>query len=270
MSQLIHPTAIIDPSAELDPTVEVGPYAVIEAGVTIGAGTKIGPHVHIQGITKIGRDNFIGTGAVIGLPPQHAAYKGAPTRVEIGDNNTFREYVSIHRAYVDGAATVIGNRCYIMGYVHIGHDSKVGDGAIMANTAVLAGHAVLGAGSFVSGFSGLHQFCRAGRLAMIGGLAKVTQDVPPFVMIDGIPGRIRGLNKVGMKRAGVSEESIAELELIAKRLHDGGPETGATAAGIDLAPLGPEAREFVEFYLSENKRGVLPFFGVAQRDRFAD
>lgn len=269
MSQLIHPSAVIDPKAVLDPTVEVGPFSVIEAGVTIGAGTKLGPYVHIQGVTEIGRNNMIGTGCTIGHAPQHGGYKGAPTRLVIGDNNVFREYVSVHRAYVETDATVVGNNCYIMATAHIAHDCKVGNHVTMANTAALAGHAIVGDRTFISGFAGVHQFCKVGRLVMVGGVCKVSQDVPPFVMVDGAPGRIRGLNKVGLQRSGVSEASIEELENLLKALYREGGDTRKAAAEMDGSGLGAEARELLEFFTNESKRGILPFFGTAQRDRLA-
>ncbi len=255
----IHPTAIIDPRAEIDPTVQIGPCAFIEAGVRIAAGCKIGPYVHIQGLTTIGEGNEIGTGSTIGLPPQHVEYKGAPTQLIIGNHNRIREYASIHRAFHEGDATTIGDRCFIMGFSHIAHDCHIGNGVILANGALLAGHITVGDRSFISGNTGIHQFCRVGRLAMVGGGSRIPQDVPPFMIVEGSPAYIRAINVVGLRRAGFSTALRTELKGLYRLLYRSGKTAKHAIEGIDKGSLSPEALELVNFYETPTKRGVVPF-----------
>ena len=197
----IHPSAIVDSGAELDPTVEVGPFSIIEGPVKISAGTRILSHVHISGNTTIGRDNEIHMGAIIGHVPQHKAYKPGSSGVVIGDRNVIREYASIHRAYHDGHNTMIGDDNFLMGYSHVAHDCQVGNGIVLANGALLAGHSHVADLANISGNVAVHQFVRIGRLAMIGGLARVAKDVPPFMLVEG-NSTVRGMNTVGLRRAG--------------------------------------------------------------------
>lgn len=252
----IHPTAIIDPQAELDPTVEVGPYCVIEKGVRIGEGTRIGPHVHIQGQTTIGRENTIGSHCTIGHAPQHAAYKGEPRWLRIGDRNQIREFVSIHRAFYEGEGTTVGNDCMFMGFVHIGHDCRIGNGVIVVNSTSIGGHAEIGDRAFISGMTGVHQFCRIGRLAFVGGIIKIAQDVPPFVMADENPPRIRALNSVGLRRAGISPAAQKELRQVFKRIYLSNEPVRVAIASLNGAALTPESRELLDFY-EGGKRSVM-------------
>lgn len=252
----IHPTAIIDPKAEIDPSVEIGPYSIIEADVRIGPGNRIGPHVHIQGQTFIGEDNFIGSHAMIGHAPQHMAYRGEPRRLKIGNRNQFREFVSIHRAFEEGVSTVIGDDCMFMGFAHVGHDCQIGNGVILVNNTSIGGHSSIGDRAFVSGAAGIHQFVRIGRLAFVGGIIKITQDVPPFIMVDGSPARIRALNSVGLRRAGISTDSQKDLRRIFKHLYHTQQPIRQALASLDLESLSPEAREMVNFYES-GKRGIM-------------
>lgn len=254
---LIHPTAIIDPQAVLAEGVEVGPNAIIEAGVTIGARTKIGPLCHIQGHTTIGEDNVIGTGATIGLPPQVVGVHEVASRCVIGDRNVIREYVSIHRAMKDDGTTTIGSDCFLMGFSHVAHDCHLGDRVIIANGALLAGHVTVGDRAFISGNVVVHQFCRIGRLAMIAGVSGVLKDIPPFMTAQDAPARLRKLNLVGMRRAGIPAESIRELRRIYRDLYLGGKLVSEVLAHIDPTTLMPEGREFLKFY-KESKRGVSP------------
>ena len=255
---MIHPTAIIDPKAELDPTVEVGPFCVIEAGVRIGAGSAIGPYVHIQGLTTIGVNNRIGTGATIGHPPQHVEYRGAPTSLIIGDNNVIREGVSLNRAFKEGDATTIGSSCFLMGYSHVGHDSHIGNNVIIANGALVAGHVTVGDRTFVSGNVMIHQFTRVGRFAMLQGGVKVVQDAPPFMIIAGEPCAVRTINKVGLERGGLSREARLDIKRLYKALYRSGKNVSDAIAELDLASLTPEGRELVDFYKTTT-RGVLRF-----------
>lgn len=260
----IHPTAIIDPKAEIDPSVEIGPYAVIEADVSIGRGTKIGPYVHIQGIAEIGEDNFIGTGAQVGHAPQHGAYSGEPRLTRIGDRNQIREYVSIHRAYEEGSATTVGNDCLLMGMAHVGHDCVLGDSVVISNFTGLAGHVTVGDRVFMAGSGGVHQFCRIGRLAFVGAMAKVRNDIPPFVMADGDPVAIRALNSVGLKRAPLSTDGGKDLRRLFKQLYRSNRPIRSVIEELDSSALSPEGRELVEFYAG-SVRGVIPPAGVRGR-----
>lgn len=208
----IHPTAIVDPAAELDTTVEVGPFVVIDGPVKIGAGTRLMAGAHVSGDTIIGQNNQIHMYAVLGHAPQHLEYKNAKSGLRIGDGNTFRECVTVHRAYHEGAFTVIGNDNYFMANSHIAHDASVANRVIMANGALLAGHTSVEDRAFISGNVTVHQYVAIGSLAMIGGLSKVVKDVPPFMMVDG-GSAICGINTVGLRRAGydaASREAIKE------------------------------------------------------------
>lgn len=256
---MIHPTAIIDPKAEIDPSVRIGPFSIIDAEVKIGAGTVIGPYVHIEGRTEIGPDNHIFTGAMIGLPPQHSEYKGAPTGVKIGRGNEIREHVTIHRAYVEGAATIVGDECILMGGSHVAHDCVVGDRVVMANQAFLAGHVIVAERVFISGLSGVQQFGRVGRLAMIGGHTPVHQDVPPFMMVKGNPPFLRGLNTIGLQRAGLDAKSRRELKRLFQALYRTEKSVREVIEATDFDSLTPECKELIEAYRNPSKNGVTSY-----------
>ena len=253
----IHPTAVVDPKAEIDTGVRIGPFAVIEDGVSISAGTKIGPNVHIQGLTKIGPDNEIGSFCTLGHAPQHTGYQGAPTGLVIGRGNSIREYVSVHRALIEGDATVVGDDCMIMAFAHIAHDCKLGDRVTLANASMLAGHVEVSSDAFISGLLGIHQFCRVGRLAMVGGMSRVTRDVPPFMIVEGIPAAIRGLNVVGLRRAGFNAEDRRILQRLYRTLYRSNKGVRMVIAELDVDALSPEGRELIDFY-GASKRGVTP------------
>jgi UDP-N-acetylglucosamine acyltransferase len=256
MTTTIHPSAIVDPKARLGEGVVVGPFAIVEAGVTIGDRCQIGPQVHIQGIAEIGPDNRILTGAVIGLPPQHLGYKGEPTRVVIGARNWIREYVSIHRSYLPEGVTRVGDDCLLMGFSHVAHDCDLGNGVILANGAVLGGHVSIGDRAFVSGNVAVHQFCRIGRLAMVAGLAGVNLDVPPFCTAEGHRARIRGLNIVGLRRAGIDASGRSELKRLLKAIYN--PRSTVARAVETLVPETREGAELLAFY-RDSKRGIAGF-----------
>ncbi|WOD38524.1 acyl-ACP--UDP-N-acetylglucosamine O-acyltransferase [Nodosilinea sp. E11] len=213
MTTLIHPTAVVHEGAQLHPTVKVGPYAVIGKQVTIGPGTEVGAHVVIDGDTTIGAQNRIFPGACIGLESQDLKYDGSMSRVEIGDHNLIREYVTINRATDAGAATLLGSHNLLMAYSHVAHNCVVEDNVIIANSVALAGHVYVESGARISGLVGVHQFVHVGRLAMIGGLSRIDRDVPPFTLINGNPAQVRGLNQVGLQRAGLTADPQAYREL---------------------------------------------------------
>lgn len=213
MTTLMHPTAVVHDGAQLHPTVKVGPYAVIGANVTIGPGTEIGAHVVIDGQTTIGAQNRIFPGAAIGLESQDLKYDGSMSRVVIGDNNLIREYVTINRATKAGEATLVGNHNMLMAYSHVAHNCVVEDNVIIANSVALAGHVYVESGARISGMVGVHQFVRIGRLVMIGGLSRIDRDVPPFTLVNGNPAQVRGLNQVGLQRAGLTADPQVYREL---------------------------------------------------------
>lgn len=208
----IHETAVIYPGARLGRDVEVGPYSVIGENVFIGDGTKIGSHVVIEGWTTIGKECQIHHGACVGNAPQDLKFKGEKTFVYIGDNTVIREFVTINRATGEGEETRIGSNCLLMGTVHIAHNCVVGNNVVISNHAGLAGHVTVEDRAIISGLTGVHQFVKIGRNAMVGGASKVVQDVPPFVIADGRPARVCGLNSVGIARAGLSEEVRRNLK----------------------------------------------------------
>jgi UDP-N-acetylglucosamine acyltransferase len=208
----IHPSAIVSPKARLGGDVRVGPLAVVEDGVALGDGCEVRAHATIKRGTVLGAGNRIYEGAVIGGEPQDLSFRDAETGVLAGERNVFREGVTVHRSTRPGEATRIGSDCFLMAYVHVAHDDRIGDHVIMANNVALAGHVEVQDRAFLSGGVGVHQFCRIGRLAMIGGKSKVVQDCLPFVITDGHPARARGLNVVGLRRAGMSAAQLRALK----------------------------------------------------------
>ena len=213
MANQIHPTAVIDPSAELGEDVLVGPYVVINAHVHVGDRTKIGPQVVLGAFTSIGEDNSIHGQASLGGDPQDFTYGGEDTRLVIGDRNTIREFVTINRGTVKGGGiTKVGSDCLLMACSHIAHDCDIGDGVILANNVLLAGHVKVGRRANISGSAAAHHFVTIGEFAYVGGLSRMVQDVPPYVILEGHPSRVRDLNKIGLRRGGLSEEEIAMLK----------------------------------------------------------
>jgi UDP-N-acetylglucosamine acyltransferase len=200
----IHPTALVSERARIGAGVSIGPYVVVEDDVVIGEGCQIASHVVIKQFTTLGRGNRVFEHAVLGGEPQDVKFKGEPSRLVIGDDNLIREGVTLHRASGEGEATLIGSRNFFMINVHIAHNCVVGDDNIFANEVALAGHITIEDHVFLSNNVGAHQFVRFGRYAMVGGKSKIVQDVLPFFMTDGNPPRVRGLNTVGLRRAGFS------------------------------------------------------------------
>ena len=208
----IHPTAVISDGAQLGANVKVGAYAVIEADTEIGDDTEIRAHAVIKRFTTLGAANVVHEGAILGGEPQDLSFTNAETYLHIGARNRIREGVTIHRANTPGAATRIGSDCFLMAYSHIAHDCQLGDRIIIANNVALAGHIEIEDQAFISGGVVIHQFCRIGKLAMIGGNAKIVQDCLPFIITDGNPGRASGLNVVGLRRAGFTAADLRELK----------------------------------------------------------
>ena len=209
----IHPTAIVDSKAELADDVEVGAYSIIEANVSIDAGTRIGAHVVVKGPSIIGKNNQFFSFGSIGEACQDKKYKNEPTKLIVGDNNVFREYVTLHRGTVqDRGETRIGDDNWVMAYVHIAHDCVVSNHTVLANNATLAGHVTVGEGVILGGFTGVHQFCQIGAYSMAGMFSVITKDVPAFVMVSGHPASAHGLNVEGMRRKNYSAELIRDLK----------------------------------------------------------
>ena len=253
----IHPTAIIDAKAELGADVEVGPYCVIGPDVVIGAGCWLQNHVTICGPTKIGERNRFHSYGSIGQQTQDLKYAGEPTYLEIGNNNCFREFVTVHRATSVGKVTVVRNNGNFLAYSHIAHDCDVGDNVIFSNNATLGGHVLVEEHAVLGGFSGVHQFCRIGKHALTGGCTKIVQDVPPYMIADGNPAEIRGINLVGLERRGFSPEFIRVLKEAFRILYRAKLNTKQAIAEIGRSlPESPELRELVTF-LESSERGTI-------------
>jgi UDP-N-acetylglucosamine acyltransferase len=252
----IHPTAVIEAGAQLGDDVEVGPYSIIGGQVKIGARTKIMAHVVVAGATTIGEGCTIFPFASVGQQTQDLKFRGGTPRVEIGNQTTLREFVTINAATNDGDATRVGSGCHIMAYAHIAHDCVVGDGVIMANCATLAGHVIVEDGATLGGLTGVHQFVRIGRMSFIGGCSKVVQDIPPFMLADGNPLQIHGLNMVGLKRRGVSEHAQEALKSAFRLIYRENLTTRAALERIEkeIEPL-PEVRALTAF-VRASTRGI--------------
>ena len=250
---MIHPTAVIDPGARIGAGVRIAAYAVIEEDVVIGEGCRIAAHAVIKRHTRMGARNLVGEHVVIGGDPQDLKFDpGTLSGVELGDDNVLREGVTIHRGSRPDSFTRVGNSCFLMAYCHIAHDCAIGNHVIMANTATLGGEVVVFDRAFLSGAVNVHQFCRIGRNAMIGGCSKVTQDVLPYCITDGNPGRARGLNLVGLRRSGFAPADIAALKEAYRMLYQRLPL--ATAIERMQASASAPVQELAAFMASA-KRG---------------
>jgi UDP-N-acetylglucosamine acyltransferase len=255
----IHPTALVDAGARLGENISIGAYSVIGTDVEIGDGTTVGPHVVIEGPTRIGRDNRIFQFASLGAAPQDKKYGGEPTRLEIGDRNTIREFCTFNRGTAqDAGVTRVGDDNWIMAYVHLAHDCQVGDHTIFANNAQLAGHVHVGDWAILGGFTVVHQFVRIGAHCITGMGTILLQDVPPFVTASGNPAAPHGINSEGLKRRGYSAETIASIKRAYKTLYRSNLKLEEAAAAIaaeaqgDLAPL-----TVLSDFLSAPGRGII-------------
>lgn len=253
---MIHPSAVIHPKARIGEECEIGPYCVIGENVELGPACKLHSHVVIDGHTKLGARNEIFPFATIGLKTQDLKWKGGLTRTEIGEDNTFREYVTVHSATGDGEATRIGSHNHILAYSHIAHNVTLANHIIMSNVATLAGHVTVEDHAVIGGLAAVHQFCRIGKMAIIGGCSKVVQDVPPFMLADGNPAETRTINKVGMERNGVSEEAQTALRTAYKVLFREGLTIPNALAKIaaDL-PNTREVQHLIRF-VQTSERGI--------------
>jgi len=257
----IHATAIIEAGAELDETVSVGAYSVVREHVRVGAGTSIGPHCVIEGRTTIGRDNRIFQFASLGAVPQDKKYAGEPTELHIGDRNTIREFCTFNTGTAQaGGLTRVGDDNWIMAYVHIAHDCQVGDKTILANNATLAGHVHVGDWVIIGGLTGVHQFVKIGAHAMAGFASAISQDVPPFMMVDGNPLAVRGFNVEGLRRRGFGPERIATVKQMHRLLYRSGLTFGdaqnAIAALGSEVPAAADDVATMSAFLSTATRGI--------------
>lgn len=251
----VHPTAIVDPSAELGEGVEIGPFCIVGSGVKIGARTRLHSSVVIEE-TTMGEDNQIWPGAVIGVAPQDLRYNGERSSVVIGDRNVIREYVTMHRAVNEGALTQIGSDNLIMAYAHVAHNCLLGNQIVVSNSVGLCGHVEVEDQAVLGGMCGIHQFVRIGRLAMVGGMAKVTQDIPPFGMIDGQPARLYGMNIRGMQRRGITKEARLSLKHCYRLILRSGLNLGQALEAIrrTVEPC-EESKHLIRFFESPSRMG---------------
>ncbi|MSU42169.1 MAG: acyl-ACP--UDP-N-acetylglucosamine O-acyltransferase [Pedosphaera sp.] len=256
MSGSIHPTAIVDRAAQVGADCEIGPYCIIGAHVILGRGCRLHSHVVIDGHTTLGEANEIYPFACIGLKTQDLKWSGGHSATRIGEHNTFREYVTVHSATADGDVTVIGSHNNFLAYTHMAHDVQLGSHIIMSNVATLAGHVVVEDHAIIGGLAAVHQFCRVGKMAIIGGCSKVVQDVAPFMMADGNPAETRALNKVGLERNGVSEESQNALKQAHRILFRDTMLTSKALEKIEAElPASAELQHLVQF-VRASQRGI--------------
>jgi UDP-N-acetylglucosamine acyltransferase len=258
VSNRIHPTAIVDSGAELGDDVTLGPGAIVGPGCIVGAGSVLGPRAVLERNVRLGAAVKVGIGSILGGDPQDLKYRGEETWVEIGDRTVIREYATINRATSHSWKTIVGTDCFLMSYVHLAHDCRLGNGVIISNGTQLAGHIVIEDRVTISGLCAAHQFVRIGRQSFIGGCSRISKDVPPFVKAVGNPVKLYGLNTIGLQRAGMAEAAMRELKR-AYRLCFNSDELnlaqGIERARAEIEPL-PEVQHFLGF-LEESVRGVV-------------
>jgi len=249
--------ARVHPDATLGAAVTVAMGAIIEADVVVGDGSEIGPNALLYSGTKVGEEVKVGPGAVLGGTPQDLNFRGGASGVTIGDRTVVREYVTIHRCVEPGKSTIVGSDCLLMATSHVAHECVLGDGVILVNGVMMAGHAAVGDGAFLSGYVVVHQFARVGRLAMVSGASTVRQDIVPFCVADGHPARPKGLNFVGLRRAGMSADRVRDLKRAYRVLFGRGATLDRRLAELeeDSRRDIPEVSELVEFVRSSN-RGI--------------
>jgi UDP-N-acetylglucosamine acyltransferase len=251
-----HPTAIIHPGAQLGADCEVGPYCVIGEHVILGHRCRLHSHVVIDGHTRLGSENEVFPFASLGLKTQDLKWKGGVTRTEIGDGNTFREYVTVHSATGAGEVTTVGSHNHILAYCHVAHNVTLGSHVIMSNVATLAGHVTVEDHAVIGGLAAVHQFCRIGKFSMIGGCSKVVQDVPPFMIADGNPAETRTVNKVGLERHGATAGALPALKQAYKILFREGLSIPNALTKIEAeVPKLPEVLHLIQF-VRASERGI--------------
>jgi len=253
----IHPTAIVSPNAQLADDVEVGPQAIIGDHVVIGAGTVVMARAIIEGYTTLGTGNTVGYGVIIGTPPQDFAFNPEMRAdVRIGNNNTFREYVTIHRGTKEGSATVVGDDCYLMVAAHLGHNVNLGNKVVIANNCALGGYVEVHDGAVLGGGNVFHQFMRIGKMAMVRGGTRFGKDIPPYAMGDE-DNILAGINAIGLRRAGVPSEIRLEIKRVYREYFRSGLNFGQALAKIKESTWSPMVQEFISF-VESSKRGICP------------
>ena len=261
----VHPNALVDPNAEIHDGVTISKGAIVGPNVIIGQGTEIGPNAVIDGKTIIGKNNKVFPNVFIGLEPQDLKYQGASTEVIIGDNNTFRECVTINKATDEGEKTIIGNNNLLMAYTHIGHNCELGNGIVLSNSVQVAGHVKVEDNAIIGGCLGIHQFVHIGYLAMIGGMTRVDRDVPPFCLAEGHPGRLRGLNRVGIKRSGLMKDKDFDLKLLQSNWNLLFKSKEVISNSLEIVMRGQldlsstKLCNFLKDSISKERRGPMPF-----------
>jgi len=254
VSQSVHSSAVIDRSAHLGADVHIGPFVIVEAGAVVGDGCELFAHSVICRGTVLGERNQVGYGAVLGGDPQDFSYKGAPSRVEIGSGNRIREYVTIHRATVENGATRVGNDNFIMGGVHLGHDTQVGSGAILANNTLLAGHVQVGDRAFLGGATIVHQHVRIGTLAITRGGTRLGKDVPPYLMAVAT-NQVSGINRLGLRRAGFSQETRRTIQAAYELIYRANLNITQAVTELRAKFHQPEIIAFIDF-IAGSQRGI--------------
>lgn len=259
MDPRIHPTAIVSPGAEIAPGVEIGPYAFIGPEVTVDRGTVIHHHACIEGVTSVGSGCEVFPFACLGFRTQDLKFKGGRPRLRIGARNVFREFVTVHTATADGDETVIGSENHLLAYAHIAHDCVLGDHIIASNNTTLAGHVTVEDHVVFGGHAGVHQFCRVGAFSMVGAKAKVTQDTPPYMVVDGNPSVVRSFNRIALERAGFTTDQIERVKFAFRALYREGLNRAQALEKITNHPEAdqPELKAFVAF-AALSTRGFVP------------
>jgi len=257
MSGKIHPTAVIDPRAQIGADCEIGPFCVIGPDVELGPECWLQHHVSLNGPSKIGRANRFFAFTSIGQQTQDLKYVGEPTHLVVGDGNCFREFVTVHRGTAPGSATRVGSGGNFLAYAHIAHDCTVGDGVIFSNNGTLAGHVEVSDYAIIGGLTAVHQFCRIGRYALTGGCSKIVQDVPPFMIADGNPAKVRSFNKVGLERNGFSEEAMRCVKEAYRLIYRSelNLQQAVEQIRVDL-PDSPEIQQLLAF-ITNSPRGII-------------
>jgi len=253
----IHPTAIVDPAAQLGPGTVVGPYSIIAAGVSLGENCWLQHHVTLSGPLTAGRGNKFYAYCSIGQQTQDLKYRGEPTYLEIGDDNCFREFVTINRSTSATGKTRVGSGGNFLAYSHIGHDCTVGDAVIFSNNGTLAGHVQVGDFAVIGGLTAVHQFCRIGRFAITGGCSKIVQDVPPFMIADGNPAEVRGINQVGLERQGYAPEKIKPIKEAFRLIYRGKMNTGQALEAVREQLGASEDVQAILQFIAASERGII-------------
>lgn len=257
MSSQIHPSAAIDPGAHLADGVEIGPFCHVGANVHIGAGTRLVGHVSLAGPTRIGAGNLFYPYCSIGQRSQDLKYNGEPTHLEIGDHNTFREFCTVNRGTLPGTTTRVGHHGNFLAYSHIAHDCNVGDHVIFSNNGTIAGHVTVEDHAIIGGLSGVHQFCRIGRHAIIGGCTKIVQDVPPFLIADGNPAEVRGVNQIGLERHQFGPDTVRILREAYRILYRSNLNVKQACEKIASDLPGDPAKDQLLAFIEASQRGIV-------------